>query len=315
MTPPHNAKRAEPSPDGGSEDSHHREDDRRNKKVKRREGEGSAEPAVDAPMEEAQFSYKSKLIVGSEMEKEPEPQWEEEEELDVEEGDIEKVDGEKSLAMKSVKPSRIVRFMDKADMDHAILDGPWTIFAHALLVQPWTAGFRASSGTIDRATIWVRFLEVPVDWYHSHILQGLGNMGVNEVDGEEFKVVYEEIPTIYFNCGWSSQSQETCPEIPVAEDGSFESHVWPTSDVEPPASGEGTGKKEFKRAMKEKKANTKPLIVIVVETRISGRKVANVIRRLGYTNSHRVDARGYAGGIWVLWKEGDVGVNILSDHT
>ncbi|KAJ4842578.1 hypothetical protein Tsubulata_038315 [Turnera subulata] len=67
--------------------------------------------------------------------------------------------------------------------------------------------------------------------------------------------------------------------------------------------------------MKEMKTNMKPLIAIVVEPRISGRKAANVIRRLGYTNSHRVDARGYSGGIWVLWNEREVGINILLDHT
>lgn len=43
-------------------------------------------------------------------------------------------------------------------------------------------------------------------------------------------------------------------------------------------------------------------VVMLVETQISGFKVKNVIKRIELPNSYRVEARGFSGGICVLWK-------------
>ncbi|XVF21028.1 hypothetical protein REPUB_Repub12eG0055200 [Reevesia pubescens] len=45
----------------------------------------------------------------------------------------------------------------------------------------------------------------------------------------------------------------------------------------------------------------RPNLVIFVEPKISGLKAEHVIKRFGFDDSTRVDARGFAGGIWVLW--------------
>ncbi|KAJ4824142.1 hypothetical protein Tsubulata_043915 [Turnera subulata] len=57
----------------------------------------------------------------------------------------------------------IVRFKDKTDALQALMGGPWAVFGHALSVQPWTADFRAVDGVIEKATVWVRFKEIPMD--------------------------------------------------------------------------------------------------------------------------------------------------------
>lgn len=54
--------------------------------------------------------------------------------------------------------------------------------------------------------------------------------------------------------------------------------------------------------LKEYLREFNPDIIVLVETIISGPKAVNVIRRIGFSNSHRVEARGFSGGIWVLWK-------------
>ncbi|KAK9020048.1 hypothetical protein V6N11_054545 [Hibiscus sabdariffa] len=46
-----------------------------------------------------------------------------------------------------------------------------------------------------------------------------------------------------------------------------------------------------------------PSLVALLETRISGNKTDSVVRKLGFPNSFRVEARGFSGGIWLLWKD------------
>ncbi|WCJ37367.1 DNAse I-like superfamily protein [Euphorbia peplus] len=44
-----------------------------------------------------------------------------------------------------------------------------------------------------------------------------------------------------------------------------------------------------------------PSILVLVETKCSGILADNVIKKIGFDFSHRVEAIGFAGGIWVLW--------------
>ncbi|XVF16538.1 hypothetical protein REPUB_Repub10bG0040500 [Reevesia pubescens] len=46
----------------------------------------------------------------------------------------------------------------------------------------------------------------------------------------------------------------------------------------------------------------KSLMAIFAEPRISGLKAEKVMRKLSFNNATRVDADGFSGGIWVLWK-------------
>ncbi|KAI9089132.1 hypothetical protein K1719_029411 [Acacia pycnantha] len=47
--------------------------------------------------------------------------------------------------------------------------------------------------------------------------------------------------------------------------------------------------------------------------RISGPKADSVIKKLGYSNSHKVKASGFSRGIWILWSS-NVKINILVNH-
>lgn len=50
---------------------------------------------------------------------------------------------------------------------------------------------------------------------------------------------------------------------------------------------------------------------MVVEPRISGEEASTVIKKLGFPRSHHVEASGFLGGIWNLWKEDILSVEIL----
>ncbi|GMJ14254.1 hypothetical protein HRI_005094600 [Hibiscus trionum] len=50
-----------------------------------------------------------------------------------------------------------------------------------------------------------------------------------------------------------------------------------------------------------------------MEPKISGSKADTVILKLGLPNSHRVEAKGFAGGIWVCWFD-SIHIEVLSNH-
>lgn len=52
----------------------------------------------------------------------------------------------------------------------------------------------------------------------------------------------------------------------------------------------------------------------LLETRVSGNKADRIVRKLGFNNWLRVEATGYAGGLWLLWNEWELDVmHIYSD--
>ncbi|KAG8472266.1 hypothetical protein CXB51_034472 [Gossypium anomalum] len=66
---------------------------------------------------------------------------------------------------------------------------------------------------------------------------------------------------------------------------------------------QGAGHPKFHRFLKEYLRDFDPDIVILVETRVSGRKADCVVGKIGLPYSYRIEARGFAGGIWVMWQD------------
>ncbi|KAK8663563.1 hypothetical protein V6N13_083375 [Hibiscus sabdariffa] len=59
--------------------------------------------------------------------------------------------------------------------------------------------------------------------------------------------------------------------------------------------------------------NHTPDLVVFVEPRISGCKADSVIAALGFPYSHRVEAIGFSGGIWLAWYD-SVSVEVIVNH-
>ncbi|XVF28490.1 hypothetical protein REPUB_Repub15cG0033500 [Reevesia pubescens] len=64
----------------------------------------------------------------------------------------------------------------------------------------------------------------------------------------------------------------------------------------------GAGSLDFLRHVRELIRAHRVNILIIVEPRISGSNADRVIRKLKFDGVAKVDARGFSGGIWVLWK-------------
>ncbi|KAK8658097.1 hypothetical protein V6N13_036309 [Hibiscus sabdariffa] len=76
---------------------------------------------------------------------------------------------------------------------------------------------------------------------------------------------------------------------------------------------QGCGDSRFLLAAKQLLRDNRHDLVVFVEPRISGRRAGFVISALGFPNSHRVEANGFSGGIWVAWYD-SVQVDILITH-
>ena len=76
---------------------------------------------------------------------------------------------------------------------------------------------------------------------------------------------------------------------------------------------QGVASQFLRRTFKMFVQNYKPKIVALCEPRISGIKADDFIRFSSYEHSHRVEAAGFSGGIWLLWRAG-LDVTILINH-
>ena len=74
----------------------------------------------------------------------------------------------------------------------------------------------------------------------------------------------------------------------------------------------GTLKTNFQRHVNELVRIHNPVILVVMETRVGGDKVKEIIDRLPFDDAILAETIGYAGGIWLLWNSNRVAVMQLA---
>ncbi|KAJ4838078.1 hypothetical protein Tsubulata_025070 [Turnera subulata] len=108
--------------------------------------------------------------------------WADEDEVEYEEGDIVFTEGihDSGIELYETFKFHLDRQWENVvvakDCFHALANGPWQIFRDALVVQLWTASFRASEGVIMKVVVWVQFLDLSLARYHPRILHALGSL-------------------------------------------------------------------------------------------------------------------------------------------
>ena len=63
---------------------------------------------------------------------------------------------------------------------------------------------------------------------------------------------------------------------------------------------QGAASGDFRRSFRTIIKNYNPSMLVMMEPRISGIKADDFIRKSGFARSHRVEAVGFSGGIWLL---------------
>ncbi|KAK8701502.1 hypothetical protein V6N13_019889 [Hibiscus sabdariffa] len=76
---------------------------------------------------------------------------------------------------------------------------------------------------------------------------------------------------------------------------------------------QGCGDPKFLTAARQLLRDSRPDVVGFVEPRINGHRADSIIHSLGFPNSHRIECRGFSGGIWLCWFDFDH-VDILLNH-
>ncbi|KAJ8749949.1 hypothetical protein K2173_013864 [Erythroxylum novogranatense] len=79
-------------------------------------------------------------------------------------------------------------------------------------------------------------------------------------------------------------------------------------------SGSGCGNSKFHHFLSEYRREHNMNLIALLETRISGKNADSVVAKLGYPYSHRVEANGFVGGIWILWDD-YITVDIIFNHS
>lgn len=74
----------------------------------------------------------------------------------------------------------------------------------------------------------------------------------------------------------------------------------------------GAGNNDFLNAFRDIVRIHDPRVVALIEPRISGEAAARMCSRLGFDGCIRMEAEGFAGGIWLLWRTNEVLINVLS---
>lgn len=137
----------------------------------------------------------------------------------------------------------IARFVLEEDQRWALEGGPWIIQGHYLTLREWVPNFNPSEASIDRAAVWVRIPNLPMELQNDIVLRRIGfGLGrtlkidrntMNSVRGNfaricvevdldkplkpavevasrRCKVEYEAINLICFKCGRIGHGKESC---------------------------------------------------------------------------------------------------------
>ncbi|KAJ8437488.1 hypothetical protein Cgig2_007465 [Carnegiea gigantea] len=78
---------------------------------------------------------------------------------------------------------------------------------------------------------------------------------------------------------------------------------------------QGAKSRYFLCTLKEHVRMQRAQVVALLETHVRGPRAEEVCRKIGFRGQFRVDAQGFQGGIWILWMEETLWVQILEAHT
>lgn len=137
-----------------------------------------------------------------------------------------------------------VKFTMATDYQFALEGGPWMIFDHYLMVRTWCNGFKLWAAGVERVMVWVRFPDLPLEYFDEEILRWMGNrigkaIRVDittshlsrgkfarlcvEIDmsqpilphfileGESYRIEYEGLHILCFECGKFGHTNVNCP--------------------------------------------------------------------------------------------------------
>lgn len=68
----------------------------------------------------------------------------------------------------------LIKFYENGDYNRVLRGGPWFIGEHFLAIKPWEPYFKASESSFSLVAVWVRFPELPIEFYDRSVLLEIG---------------------------------------------------------------------------------------------------------------------------------------------
>ncbi|KAF7834641.1 zinc ion binding nucleic acid binding protein [Senna tora] len=138
----------------------------------------------------------------------------------------------------------LVKFSCMEDYEAALMNGLWVIFDHYLTIHFWSPEFDPSFYTIQKLAVWVRFSDLPIEFFYSNFLRCFGNtigrtvkvdittimqsrgrfarvcvevdlskplLSKYKIRGMKFLIEYESLHLLRFECGRYGHVLDNCP--------------------------------------------------------------------------------------------------------
>ena len=140
----------------------------------------------------------------------------------------------------------LIKFECKEDIDKVLKGGPWFIGQQFLTIRLWEPEFKASEASFSSVAVWIRLLELPIEYYDLVMLRKIGEaigpvlrIDAHTANGARGRfarlcvqvnldkpliktvkigrlaqiVLYEGLNTLCFKCGRIGHRKETCPHV------------------------------------------------------------------------------------------------------
>lgn len=65
----------------------------------------------------------------------------------------------------------VIRFENRKDYLHVLIDGPWKIFDNYLVVQRWVPDFKSRTSTISKMAVWVRLPDLSCEYFRDDAIK------------------------------------------------------------------------------------------------------------------------------------------------
>nr|XP_023901446.1 uncharacterized protein LOC112013276 [Quercus suber]POF20505.1 hypothetical protein CFP56_63171 [Quercus suber] len=69
----------------------------------------------------------------------------------------------------------LIRFGLVEDYDNVLKGGPWFVGGHFLNIRVWEPNFKPSTAVCNMVAVWIRFPELPIEFYALCVLKEIGN--------------------------------------------------------------------------------------------------------------------------------------------
>lgn len=69
----------------------------------------------------------------------------------------------------------MISFTNEEDQHAELMEGPWLIYGHYLLVRELMPNFCPISDVIKQVAVWVRISGLPIEYYDALVLSFIGN--------------------------------------------------------------------------------------------------------------------------------------------